>query len=706
MNSEFIYGKGVQKRIVGLEITDDKAHVYIDTDTGIQETYLPNEFWILYADNYEGHFIRLEGSLHYGYADKFDNEQEYRAAIQKARYKKWDIHYAYNLKEMFMLKNGLTYYRDMHPKDVGILSFDIETTGLAHDKDSKVLLIANTFRKNNTIIRKVFSYDEHNSQTDLINAWCDWVCMVDPSIMLGHNIFHFDLPYLQYCSGSPILLGRNGMAIKKAKFKSKFRKDGSQSYEYNNYNIYGREVIDTFFLSIKYDIARNYPSYGLKVIIKHEGLEAKDRQYYDAGTIKDNYKDPVEWAKIKKYAEHDADDALALYDLMAPSFFYYTQHLPKTFQQVINGASGSQVDSFMKRAYMQEGHSLPRASERVDYEGGISFGTPGLYKNVNKVDVQGMYPAIILKDQIYDKAKDPKAYFIKMVRYFTEERLRNKVLAKESGKRYYKDLEQSQKIFINSAYGFMGASGLLFNSPANAARITKVGREILQEGIKWAESKDYKIVNADTDSFSYTTGAPLKKEDFEHHIWQLNREYYGKITWENDGQFKRVLIVKAKNYVLDTGKELIIKGSSLKATMKEPALKKFIDAVIWNLIKDRKDMIYDIYLDNVRSICNVTSENISEYCSKKTVTMSVLKPERTNEQRIKDAIGQKEVSEGDKIFVFFEEAERLALLENFKGVYCRATLLNKLYKTLDIFNTVLEMDVFPNYSLKRNEERL
>ena len=42
---------------------------------------------------------------------------------------------------------------------------------------------------------------------------------------------------------------------------------------------------------------------------------------------------------------------------------------------------------------------------------------------------------------------------------------------------------QSQKIVINSAYGLLGAQGLNFNSPDNAALVTKGGREILQNGI-------------------------------------------------------------------------------------------------------------------------------------------------------------------------------------------------------------------------------
>jgi DNA polymerase elongation subunit (family B) len=76
-----------------------------------------------------------------------------------------------------------------------------------------------------------------------------------------------------------------------------------------------------------------------------------------------------------------------------------------------------------------------------------------------------------------------------MVDYFTIERLKNKKLAKETGDSYYDDLQNSQKIAINSAYGFLGAPGLNFNSPQHAAFITKTGREILEKSVLWATGR-------------------------------------------------------------------------------------------------------------------------------------------------------------------------------------------------------------------------
>ena len=213
-----------------------------------------------------------------------------------------------------------------------------------------------------------------------------------------------------------LLLGRNDSKVTFDKYESQFRKESNQFIKYHKVHIYGREVVDTLFLSIKHDIAtRKYSSYGLKNIIKQEGLEKPNRTFYDASQIRFNYTDKKEWQKIKDYCRDDSDDALALYDLMIRPFFYMTQSIPKSFQSVIESASGSQLNSMMVRSYLQEAHSIPKAHSQEVFEGAISFGNPGIYTNVFKIDISSLYPSIILQYEVYDSDKDPKANFLALV---------------------------------------------------------------------------------------------------------------------------------------------------------------------------------------------------------------------------------------------------------------------------------------------------
>lgn len=511
MDNKLLHGKAQNDRsfnIVSIEIENDIATLFIQDENGDIYTKLTsNRYWLL-TNNSNSGWAKLKGDNHYQYGKMFEFREEWEQKRRQLK-KNNDIYSIYDPKESFQVLKGYTYYRGLKPKDISILSFDLETTGLLFNKDSKILLISNTFRQNLkqwdagkeewiddfVIDKKLFSYDEFNDQGEMLKAWCKWVCEMDPSIICGHNINSFDLRYLEFIARKfdiNLNLGRDGSEMKTNHYESKFRKDGSQDLHYKKSSIYGREIIDTMFLSIKHDIAtKKYPSYGLKSIIAVEGLESANRTFYDASKIRFNYQNPQEWVKIKEYCKDDSDDALKLFDLMIPAQFFLAQMVPKPMQAIVEGATGSQINSMMVRSYLQDGHSIPKASEVRHFEGAISIGIPGLHKNVLSFDVASLYPSIMLEYKVNDLFKDPDNNFLKILEILTNERLKNKKLAKETGNPYYKDLEQSQKILINSCYGFKGAPGLNFNDLSGADFVTRKGREILQSAIKWATGKEF-----------------------------------------------------------------------------------------------------------------------------------------------------------------------------------------------------------------------
>jgi DNA polymerase elongation subunit (family B) len=698
--NKLIFGKDLTQGVVSIEAEDDHVILYKETEFGITQEKRNYNPWFLRHSYNDDESVNLEGSLYFNTFKKYNSHTALKEAINNLRQSNQKYFNVKDDKERCLINKGITYFKGLKVNEVSVLSFDIETNGLTMDKNSKVYLISNTYKFNNKVVKKLFSVDDYPNQKEMINAWCKFVRDINPSIITGHNIISYDIPYLRNIQRH-LNLGRNNTPAEFDRRPSFFRKDGSQVYEYKNIKIYGREIVDTFFLSIKYDIGRKYSSYSLKTIIAEEGLEKEGRQFYDAKSIKDNWDNPVERAKIKEYCKDDADDSLALYELMIPSFFYLNQSIPMPLQMIINRASGSQINSFMLRGYLQDNHSVPQATEVESYSGGISFGNPGIYDNVYKVDVASLYPSIMRQYRIYDKHKDPQGKFLQMVDYFTEERLNNKAKGKETGDRYYKDLEQSQKIMINSAYGFMGARGLNFNSPRNASRVTALGRAILGRGIRYAENQFCPIVNADTDSFSFVVNRP--GFNFQWWIHCLNRCFKDKIVWEDDGFYDRVIVVKAKNYALKQGDSIKIKGSALKATMKEPALKEFLKDSIEVLLTGNFIGVPALYDNTAKEIANI--KDITRWSSKKTITDKVLNPKRTNEQRVLDALHGKKVQEGDKVHMFFKTKTELSLAEDFNGEYDKDKLYEKLFKTVKVFENVLPIGDFLNYKLKKNVEK-
>ena len=213
---------------------------------------------------------------------------------------------------------------------------------------------------------------------------------------------------------------------------------------------------------------------------------------------------------------------------------------------------------------------------------------------------------------------------------------------------------------------------------------------------------DFKIANCDTDSIMFCKSdmTPFSEEEQQNLIDEINGLLPDKIKFAHDGYFLDVLICKAKNYALNDGKKLKIKGSALVASQKEKALKKFIDEVINLLLKDQGDSVLPLYNEYVKLIFNI--EDISQWCSKKSITKKVLNPERTNEQKVFNAIEGSEYKEGDKIYVYYTPDGALKLQENYIKDHDPQVFLKKLFKTIEIFKNVLNISPFLNYSLVKN----
>lgn len=704
--NSLIYGKNELERVVCIEPQDDGIEVFIENPDGfVSSEVLPNHYWLLSDRCLDQYFKPLKGNLHYKWIKTYTSRRSFSGDRQ--RFKGEDTFSIWNPKEAAMLVNGVTYFKNMKHNEVSTLAFDIESTSLMHDATSRVLIISNTFSKLGKLERKIFTYDDYKDEGEMLQAWCEWVREKDPTILLGHNILMYDLPYIAYVAdkyGVKLSLGRNDDELKFDNYESQYRKDASTFYSYHKVQVYGREVIDTLFLSYKYDTARKYENYGLKNIVKQEGLELEGRQFYDAGEIRHKYKDPIEWAKIKSYAEFDADDALNIYLLMSPAFFYMAQSVARSYQHVIESATGGQINTIMNRAYLQQGHSLPKVSETLPFEGAISLGNPAIYSNVFKIDVSSLYPSIILQYEVYDKDKDPNGYLLKLVETFTNERLKNKKLAKTD--KYFDDLQASQKIFINSTYGFMGSKHNNFNYCKGASFITETGRNILERTMEWAKDRGFVISNADTDSiaFCYQDQRHISEGERKELVNEINSIFPDKIKFEDDGYYAKFIVVKAKNYITYDGKKITYKGSAIKATSKQPALKEFIKQLVNEMLEGHYDFV-SIYNKYVKEIMDV--EDIKRWATKKTISSKVLEAKRTNEKVILDAIQGTEYQEGDRAYFYYKSDQTLSIIENYKKDYDKNRLLESLYRTATgTFNTVIDPKIFLNYKLKRNKTAL
>jgi DNA polymerase I len=746
-HNPLIYGKNTMLGIVAIEVTDDNQLELYLTD-GTKKTY-PYKPWLLFSEKIDAKCERLEGLLTYKYI-RFVEPGENFFRYKDKTFQIW------NQKEAAMHLHGMTLFKGLKPSQLGVLSFDIESTGLEQNASSDVFIITNAYEKNGKRTLKHFRQDKFKTTGEMLTAWCAWVREINPDVITGHNIYGYDLPFLDFIARKyrvKLELGRNGEVLTFSKKDREYRVDGNTTWSYKPCHIYGRHIIDTMFLAVKYDFGRQYPSWGLKAIVEHEKLTKPGRTFYDASKIRENWHKPKEREKIVAYAIDDSEDSLNLYNLMIPAYFYMNQSLPIPFEEMMQGATGKWMNSIVVRSYLQEMHSIPKPDDKIYVHGGISFGNPGLYKNVMKVDVTSLYPSCILTYKIFPEKKDPRQNFLNMVQFFTDERIRNKKKFKETKDSYYDGLQAAQKIAINSSYGMLGTNGLQFNDFSAANHVTLRGRSVLRRAIMWASgndvgrwfkdydytkdggvsvtspiSHDFIIGPTDTDSISFCKPdmGSFTETEQSRLLDELNSLMDKGIVFEDDGYFSQILAVAAKNYCLvENGSSKIkMKGSSIKDAKKEPMLRQFMDEVIDSLLYERGTVpaIYERYCNEARNITD-----ISKWAVKKSISKKLLSSERKQETDVVAALGDvSQYREGDKVFIYntarkfvpdLDEQGNEQLYKSgknkgkVKGDWVKVLKLTKdwnndpdiehyltrVYDTLSIFEEVLDMKQFTCY---------
>jgi hypothetical protein len=220
---------------------------------------------------------------------------------------------------------------------------------------------------------------------------------------------------------------------------------------------------------------------------------------------------------------------------------------------------------------------------------------------------------------------------------------------------------------------------------------------------------NFQITNTDTDSISFCKPdcSPFSKSEIDSLMNELNRISPEFMIWEHDGYFCKFLVLRAKNYIMvDENGNKKVKGSALKSSTLEPAIKKMIQAMIDCLLEDNKTEMVNIYNTHIRLIRDDIVD-IKPWAKKLQLSPKTFNSPRLNETKIVDAIKGTEYKSGDRIYVFTKADGTLGLVEHFAGEYDKNTYIQKLYKAILRFETILPVkELFINYSLKKNKELL
>lgn len=286
------------------------------------------------------------------------------------------------------------------------------------------------------------------------------------------------------------------------------------------------------------------------------------------------------------YLEDDLRETQGLGDLLLPTYFEQARTFPIPLQEATLRGTTVKIDLLFLEEYYHARQSCPQPPEIRPFEGGYtrSF-TEGVFRHVLHFDVASLYPNLLLSIGRNPSA-DSLGVFIPLLRRLLDYRLKYKVLARTSRdpeERAEAAARQSAfKILINSFYGYLGFSGARFGDGELAAEVTRRGRELLQRLIDELTRQGCIILEADTDGIYVSSESSFERpEELLAHVVPVLPP---GIDLEFDGRYEAMFCYKAKNYALNEGGRIILRGSALRSRGIEPFLKRLTDAMIHFLL--------------------------------------------------------------------------------------------------------------------------
>lgn len=514
----------------------------------------------------------------------------------------------------YMLASGTTLFKGLEFDDLHCLALDIETfcaegyrfSNAARPSDRIISIALKDSHGAETVLR-----GDSLSEPDLLRALSRAIHESDPDVVIGHNLFRFDLEYIgarAALHGIRLDWGRNGAAPHVTP-ASRWNV-AEKSIDYPRWDIHGRHIIDTYFLVQLYDLGRrDLESHGLKAVARHFGIAAEDRTYLDGAEIAGAFsRDPE---LLYRYNLDDVRETLALFRLLGYPWFLQTRIFPYSFQNCPIRGNATRINALFLREYLHRGHSLPaRTAETEPFEGGYTeLACEGVLGPVVHCDVASLYPSLMLAYRLAP-AKDCLGLFLPMLAELRRFRLSAKQSARdaveEAERNYFETLQQVFKVLINSFYGYLGAPLHNFSDPAAAAEVTRLGRVTIRNMIDLLKQEGGEPIEVDTDGIYFVPPAGCTGEAEEAAlVKRISAALPEGLEVELDGRYRTMFAYKTKNYaLLGYDGRIVVKGSGLRSRGMELYLREFLRELIERLLHAdgaAVEALYEKYVQRLRS---------------------------------------------------------------------------------------------------------
>ncbi|HJT57017.1 MAG TPA: DNA polymerase domain-containing protein [Ktedonobacteraceae bacterium] len=508
-----------------------------------------------------------------------------------------DTYYQVGPVEQYLMQTGRTYFQGLNYEDLHRLQFDLETTSLDPHRGRIFLISIRDSRGFATTLEAPQPEDE----AKMIGALCQLIQERDPDIIENHNLFSFDLQFLEYRAGVlgiSLRLGRSG-GPERLERREETLAIGPEARRRVRYSVAGRELIDTLDAVRRYDfVVRDLPSHGLKDVARYFHIASSDRVYLEGATIYETYRTDPD--TVRRYALDDVQEVDGLSRRLLGASFALAKMAPRRYERLASaGPAMGILEPMLVRAYLRAGVALPRQTTESDpthgpHEGGaVYLFATGIAEHVVKADVASLYPSLMRSFRIGPSC-DHLGVLLDILDRLTDLRLAHKAAAKNAvpgslEANMHDATQAAMKILINAAYGYMGAGSMALFADIHAAdEVTRRGREVLTHVLDALRQRGMALIEADTDGVYFAVPVDWTEEQERQLVAEIGAELPAGIRLEYEGRYRAMFSHEVKNYALLTyDGQLVVHGVALRSSRSEPFGEQFLrQALLYTMTGD------------------------------------------------------------------------------------------------------------------------
>lgn len=370
---------------------------------------------------------------------------------------------------------------------------------------------------------KQFTAGDDKNDRPIIQGFIDYVCELDPDIIISYGANARDWEYLI----------KRSHRLQRTFDVDRSKKEPHPSI-YGHVSFTGIANVDLadfmdVFPEVKVQTLSNL-AHHLGVMKNEAGREIEDVEFPDY------WEDPQKREVLREFSLNNARKIQACATLLLDFAMQLSNLVSLPLDHVMTAAVGFRVEWFLIKQTRKLGELIPRRVEQPyrPYAGGLVLSPkPGLHDNIAVLDFKSMYPNIMIRynlspdtyvapeepeppSGVYEAPevkhrfrKAPPGFYKESLIYLIEVRgkIRSEMKKLSPNTVEYSILDARQKavkIITNAAYGYAGWIGARWYIKPVAEAASAWGRHTILSTTHLAENKGLTIIYGDTDSLFLT----------------------------------------------------------------------------------------------------------------------------------------------------------------------------------------------------------